>query len=88
LIEALFEAGVTVVVSWLLLRKTRPGVVAFGFLFCYSIFRIALEVYRFDRERGFLFGGVVSTSQFISGLLIVVAVAGLWRMARQASPAT
>jgi phosphatidylglycerol:prolipoprotein diacylglycerol transferase len=53
--------------------------VFYGQTFCqyligYGILRFVLEFFRGDVDRGFLFGGLLSTSQFISLLIVPVAI--------------
>ena len=45
-----------------------------AFLFLYSVARFFLETVRGDAERGFVFGGALSTSQLICAVLAVMAV--------------
>lgn len=64
---------------WKLYQRRRfEGQVFFAYLFCYPLLRSCLEVFRGDASRGFVFGGIVSTSQFISLLVMVGAMIGLW----------
>ncbi len=51
------------------------------YLICYAVLRFFDEFLRGDDIRGFLFGGALSTSQFIS--LLVFTAALLWWLARR-----
>jgi len=54
-------------------KPRKPGRVIGLYLLCYAVERFALEYLRYDEIRGFLFG--VSTSQFISLVLIPIGIA-------------
>ena len=47
----------------------------------YAIARFILELFRGDMDRGFIFGGWLSTSQFIAALIAPLAIA-LWVVRR------
>ncbi len=87
----LYEAGAELVILLGLLAFERrgrafPGRTFFVYLLVYAISRLVIEVYRGD-PRGFVFDHV-STSQFISLLLIPVSLGMLWWLARRPSPPT
>jgi phosphatidylglycerol---prolipoprotein diacylglyceryl transferase len=73
----LYEAAANLLiftVLWLKLRKKNfDGQVFILYLTLYSIVRFTIEFFRGDPDRGFLFNGLLSTSQFISVILIIVA---------------
>ncbi len=54
-------------------RYTKDGVPFGSWLIMYSVFRIFIEFFR-DDARGLFFGGMLSTSQIISILLIIVGI--------------
>lgn len=54
-------------------RRKFEGQVLFVYLIAYSILRSIIEVFRGDSIRGFVIEGVLSTSQFISIIVITVA---------------
>lgn len=54
-------------------RKQFDGQVFYVYLISYSIIRSIIEIFRGDTIRGFVIEDVLSTSQFISILVIVVA---------------
>jgi phosphatidylglycerol:prolipoprotein diacylglycerol transferase len=74
----LMEAGAEFAIFWILFffrkKKQFDGQVLLLYLILYSIVRSILEIYRGDLVRGFLFGGAISVSQFISFLIILTAV--------------
>ena len=66
--------------------KSRPfaGRTFWLYLLLYAISRYIIEIYRGD-ERGMIFG--VSTSQFVSILLVPLSLVMLWRLrARGTTP--
>ncbi|MDR1002197.1 MAG: prolipoprotein diacylglyceryl transferase [Oscillospiraceae bacterium] len=76
----LLEAGFNVCLFIFLLlfsrRERRRGVVSGLYLICYSVFRFTAEFLRYDSVRG-VFAGL-STSQWISLLLMLAGAALLW----------
>lgn len=77
----LYESGATFLLFWILLgiyRKRRfTGQVFCSYLVLYGVTRFLLEFFRGDVGRGFVFGGLLSTSQFISLLIVPVGLVGL-----------
>jgi phosphatidylglycerol:prolipoprotein diacylglycerol transferase len=77
----LYESlGVFILLAWLLnvLKRRRfPGQVFVFYLFGYSVLRFCLEFMRGDLARGTVFGGAVSTSQFIAILVAFLTLAAL-----------
>jgi phosphatidylglycerol:prolipoprotein diacylglycerol transferase len=65
------------VLVWLRRRKRFDGEIILAYTLLYAIARFVLEHFRGDADRGFLFGGLLSTSQFIAIILGPAAVA-LW----------
>ena len=59
---------------WLHGARRFKGQVFAAYLLCYSILRFGIEFFRGDADRGFVFGGALSTSQFISLLLVPCAL--------------
>jgi phosphatidylglycerol:prolipoprotein diacylglycerol transferase len=47
--------------------------VIIAYTILYAVARFVLEFFRGDVDRGFVFGGRLSTSQFIAVVMIVVA---------------
>ena len=60
--------------SWRLRRRHVTGQIVLEYLFIYAILRFIIEFFR-DDERGFVFHGLLSTSQFIGILTILGSVA-------------
>jgi phosphatidylglycerol:prolipoprotein diacylglycerol transferase len=81
----LYEAGAEAIILGLLLStegrgKPFPGRTFWGYMLLYAISRFIIEFYRGD-PRGTVFG-VLSTSQFISVILIPISLAMLYRLSR------
>lgn len=57
------------------LRKKFDGQIACVYLIAYSIIRSVIEVFRGDSIRGFVLPDLISTSQFISILVILATIA-------------
>jgi len=83
--EFLVELGNFFLLMWLFRRKKFDGQVIGAYLFLYGFARYFLEFLRGDPERGMVFGGAMSMSQFVS-ILMVVAGGVLW-MRRASAPA-
>jgi phosphatidylglycerol:prolipoprotein diacylglycerol transferase len=58
---------------WLSSRRTFDGQVMLAYVALYSVVRFLIEFYRGDAARGTVFGGMLSTSQFIAILLVLGA---------------
>lgn len=84
----LMEAGALFLLAALLipigLRRIHRGTVFGLYLAAYAVLRFGLEFLRGDIERGVFFGGLLSTSQLISGGLLVVGIAVLATRTRRA----
>ncbi len=65
------------VLAWLYRKGLAAGRVFASYLMLYGAGRFLLEFTRGDAERGFVFHGTLSTSQFI-GLLLVATGAAIW----------
>ena len=83
--EFLVELGNFFILLWLFKRKRFDGQVIGAYLFLYGFARYFLEFLRDDPGRGTVLGGAMSTSQFVS-ILMVVAGGILW-MRRAEAPA-
>ncbi len=68
--------------SWMEKRKTFEGQIFWLFLVLYSITRFVIEIFRGD-PRGFLFTGLLSTSQAIGILLAIFSVLMLFYMKKR-----
>jgi phosphatidylglycerol:prolipoprotein diacylglycerol transferase len=85
----LYEAGAELLILVLLLvteKKGRPypGRTFWGYMFFYGISRFVIEFYRGD-ARGMV--GTFSTSQFVSLLIVPLAIVMLVVLARRSGPA-
>jgi phosphatidylglycerol:prolipoprotein diacylglycerol transferase len=93
LYESIFCLILFVVLVRLSRRKRFDGEVILAYTFLYAVGRFILEFYRGDADRGFIFGGLLSTSQFIALILAPTAIV-LWflrsrnpsKASRQAPP--
>ncbi len=87
----LYESAATLaifgVLLWLAARKRFYGQVTLAYVTLYAVARFAIEFFRGDAVRGDVFGGLLSTSQFIA-ILMLVAVALLYPyLAKRSRPA-
>ncbi len=82
----LYESIVCLALFVVLVRLSRrnrfDGEVILVYTLVYAIARFVLEFFRGDADRGFVFGGLLSTSQFIASILGPAAIA-LWFVRRQ-----
>jgi phosphatidylglycerol---prolipoprotein diacylglyceryl transferase len=82
----LYESLATLVIGLILLwrfgRKKRDGEIFLIYLVLYAVARFLLEFLRGDEDRGFVFHHLLSTSQFIAIVALVVAI-GLWLYLRR-----
>jgi phosphatidylglycerol:prolipoprotein diacylglycerol transferase len=72
LYESVFCFLLFVVLVWLARRRHRDGDIIVAYTVIYAVGRFLLEFVRGDVDRGFVFGGLLSTSQLIAVLLLVV----------------
>jgi len=82
----LYEAGAELLILGVLLAAERrgrgfPGRTFWAYMFLYAVSRFIIEFFRGD-ERGMVFG-TISTSQFISLLIVPVAVVMLLYLSRR-----
>jgi phosphatidylglycerol:prolipoprotein diacylglycerol transferase len=88
----LYEAGAELLILGLLLGTERmgrpfPGRTFWSYMFVYGVSRFIIEMYRGD-PRGFVFGTNLSTSQFISVVLVPLSLIMLFVLSRRSpSPA-
>lgn len=82
----LYESVVCLALFALLVRLSRrkrfDGEVILAYTLLYAIARFVLEFFRGDADRGFVFGGLLSTSQFIATILGPIAIP-LWIVRRR-----
>jgi len=74
LYESLSAFLLCLVLYWLFKRRSFYGQLFCLYLIGYGILRFFLEFFRGDLDRGFLFDGLLSTSQFISLLIVPLAI--------------
>ena len=67
---------------WLARRKQFDGEIILAYSLLYAILRFFIEYVRGDEDRGFVFGGALSISQFIAVLIAMVCV-GLFFVRRR-----
>ena len=86
----LYESFGVFVIAWILYRVFRKqagrGVCAILLFLLYGVLRFFLEFFRGDPERGYVLPGVLSTSQFISLLIIPVSIYLLYRQLKAPFP--
>ncbi len=59
---------------WLVRRKRFEGEIILTYTILYAIARFFLEFFRGDADRGFVFGGALSTSQAIAIVAVVISL--------------
>ena len=74
LYESIFCLMLFFALVWLSRRKTFDGQILLAYSVAYAIGRFIIEYFRGDADRGFVFGGAFSTSQFIAIIILVLAV--------------
>ncbi|HWW75736.1 MAG TPA: prolipoprotein diacylglyceryl transferase [Pyrinomonadaceae bacterium] len=74
LYESLVCLALFFVLARLARRKRFDGEVILAYALMYAAARFLLEFFRGDPDRGFVFGGLLSTSQFIAALVSIAAV--------------
>ena len=84
----LYESVVCLALFLLLVRleqrRHRDGDVIVAYTGLYAVGRFVLEFFRGDADRGFVFGGLLSTSQFIG--ILMFAMAAVLFLARRRRP--
>jgi phosphatidylglycerol---prolipoprotein diacylglyceryl transferase len=77
----LYESAATLAIFafliWLLKRKRFDGQVVLAYVVLYSVARFTIEFFRGDSARGFVLGGLLSTSQSIA-IVLVLGAGALW----------
>ena len=78
LYESLVCLALFLFLAWLSRRKKFEGEIILSYTLLYAIARFLLEYFRGDADRGFVFGGALSTSQliaiplFFTSLLLII----------------
>ena len=74
LYESVGALSLCLILYWLFKRRAFYGQTFCQYLIGYGVLRFLLEFFRGDIDRGFLFDGLFSTSQFISLLIVPAAL--------------
>jgi phosphatidylglycerol:prolipoprotein diacylglycerol transferase len=77
LYESLFCLALFLFLVWYGRRKRFDGQILIAYSLIYAVGRFIIEYFRGDADRGFVFGGLFSTSQFIAIVIVGVALAVL-----------
>jgi phosphatidylglycerol:prolipoprotein diacylglycerol transferase len=77
--EFVAEGLIFVLLLRLFRHRRFPGEISAAYLFLYGVARYFLEFLRGDPDRGAMFGGVMSVTQFIA-LLLVIGGGILWML--------
>jgi phosphatidylglycerol:prolipoprotein diacylglycerol transferase len=86
LFEAAFNLANYAFLAWLFRRRLPAGSVLGAYLVGYGVARFAIEFLRGDPDRGFVLGGMLSTSQAIAAVMVPVGIGILiWVHRRAAS---
>ena len=72
---------------WFYKRKQFDGQIFWLYALSYGIFRFVVEFFRGD-PRGTVFGGVLSTSQFVAIVMVTVALGMLARLHMNNDPSS
>jgi phosphatidylglycerol:prolipoprotein diacylglycerol transferase len=80
LYESLACVLVFAFLMWRYRRKTYDGQIFVSYLALYALARFIIEFWRGDPDRGFVFGQLLSTSQFIALLALGAAGVLAWRL--------
>jgi len=87
LAEAVGCALLFVVLYFIARYKRFHGQLLISYAILYSILRSTLEIFRGDLERGFVIPGWLSTSQFISVVVVAASLIAMWWLNRRAKQA-
>ncbi|MEI6790578.1 MAG: prolipoprotein diacylglyceryl transferase [Myxococcaceae bacterium] len=74
LAEALGALVIFGILVWMSSRKRFHGQLILTYAVLYSVMRSCLELFRGDAERGYVINGILSTSQFISLCVVIIAL--------------
>jgi len=72
--ESLICLGLFFFLVWLARQKKFDGQIILAYSIIYAIARFLLEYVRGDADRGFIFGGLLSTSQVIAMVVLLICV--------------
>jgi phosphatidylglycerol:prolipoprotein diacylglycerol transferase len=74
LYESVAALGLFFALLWLARHKRFHGQIVISYVAFYSVLRFVIEFFRGDSARGVVFGGALSTSQFIALLMLAGAL--------------
>ena len=86
LYESLVCLGIFLFLVRLTRRKKFHGEIILAYSILYAVGRFLLEYVRGDVDRGFVFGGMLSTSQLIAVLVVIVCVPLYWMRDKSQQP--
>jgi phosphatidylglycerol---prolipoprotein diacylglyceryl transferase len=86
LYESLVCLALFAFLVWLVRRKRFDGEIILAYTLLYAVARFVIEFYRGDADRGFVLGGLLSTSQFIGIILVVISLVLLPMRLRTLTP--
>lgn len=72
--ESLVCFALFIFLEWLSRRKKFNGEIILAYSILYAMARFILEYFRGDADRGFILGSLLSTSQFIAILVVLVCI--------------
>ncbi|PYX99403.1 MAG: hypothetical protein DMG64_19555 [Acidobacteria bacterium] len=75
--EFLVELLIFLLLLWVFRHRSFEGQISALYLFLYGVARYFLEFLRADPDRGSMFGGIMSATQFIA-LLLVISGGVMW----------
>jgi len=85
LMDAILVLGIFVLIAYLHKRKAFHGQLFLLYVLIYAVGRFLTEYLRGDEERGYIFGGALSYSQFIAILVFALALFVYFRLKRKTS---
>ena len=86
--ESLICLGVFFFLVWLSRRKRFDGQIILAYSVLYAVARFLLEYVRGDGDRGFVFGGLLSTSQLIAVAVMLISIPLFLKRKYSTSPAS
>src|SRR5262249_30853099 len=75
--EFLVELLIFLLLLWLFRHRCFEGQISAAYLFLYGVARYFLEFLRADPDRGSMFGGIMSATQFIA-LILTIGGGVMW----------
>ena len=75
--------GIMIILLLVSRRRQFPGQIFLLYLILYSAARMILEVFRGDLSRGYVVDNILTNSQFISIMVIIVAIYFYYRLYRK-----